>query len=43
LRDQAMALGAAGFPKKPYEANALLAAIQQALNPPSDPAFAPSL
>ena len=43
LRDQAMALGAAGFPEKPYEANALLAAIQQALNPPSDPAFAPSL
>jgi len=37
LRDKAMALGAAGFLGKPFEADELMAAIQNALNPPGDP------
>ena len=40
LRAQAMALGAAGFLEKPYEADALMAAIQNALKPPGDPSAA---
>jgi DNA-binding response OmpR family regulator len=34
LRDKAMALGAAGFLEKPFEAGELVAAIQNALTPP---------
>ena len=43
LRDKAMALGAAGFLEKPFEAGELVAAIQNALTPPDDPSFAPKL
>lgn len=43
LRDKAMALGAAGFLEKPFEAGELLATIQNALNPPDNPSFAPKV
>jgi DNA-binding response OmpR family regulator len=36
LRDKTMALGAAGFLEKPFEAGELMAAIQNALAPPGD-------
>jgi DNA-binding response OmpR family regulator len=41
LRDKALALGAAGFLEKPFEAGELMAAIQNVLNPPGDPACSP--
>ena len=40
LQEQAMALGAAGFLEKPFEAGELMAAIQNALKPPGDPSGA---
>ena len=43
LRDKAMALGAAGFLEKPFEAGELMAAIQNALTPPDDQSLAPKV
>ena len=43
LRDKAMALGAAGFLEKPFEAGELMAAIQNALAPPDDQSLAPKV
>jgi len=43
LREKAMALGAAGFLEKPFEADELIVAIQNALNPPVDQSFAPKV
>jgi DNA-binding response OmpR family regulator len=43
LRQRAMALGAAGFLEKPFEADELMATIQDALNRPGDPSFAPGV
>ena len=37
LREKVMALGAAGFMEKPFEADELIAAIQNALNPYDSP------
>ena len=43
LRDKAMALGAAGFLEKPFEAAELMAAIQNALTPADDQSLAPKV
>ena len=43
LRDKALALGAAGFLEKPFEAGELMAAIQNALTPPDDQSLAPKV
>ena len=40
LRQQAMALGAAGFLEKPFEADELMTAIQNALKPSGNPSWA---
>jgi DNA-binding response OmpR family regulator len=37
LREEAMALGAAGFLEKPFEVEELIATIRDALNPPKKP------
>jgi DNA-binding response OmpR family regulator len=42
LRRQALALGAAGFLEKPFEAAELMVAIQDALNRPGNPSIEPS-
>jgi DNA-binding response OmpR family regulator len=39
LREKAMNLGAAGFLEKPYNAEDLMAAIENALHPSNDPTF----